>query len=131
MANFETEVYELLKLFDSSPPKRSATALRLPSEAGPSSRFCRESHDVLTFLTTRLLISWFLVKYHSEVKFFLFSKSGNVYCCSIVSDSARDFATVLRDTCGPYVLQRRRNEYSFNCQNKACFPRIYLSILHK
>ena len=30
----------------------------------------RESHDVLTFLTTRLLISWFLVKYHSEMKCF-------------------------------------------------------------
>ena len=29
-----------------------------------------ESHDVLTFLTTRLLISWFLVKYHSEMKCF-------------------------------------------------------------
>ena len=51
-------------------PKRSAIALWLPSEAGPSSRFRRESHDVLTFHTTRLPISWFLVKYHSEMKVF-------------------------------------------------------------
>ena len=76
MANFETEVYELLKLFSlvqaimNMTPKRSAIALRLPSEAGPSSRFCRESHEVLPFLTTRLPISWFLVKYHSEMKCF-------------------------------------------------------------
>ena len=49
------------------------------------------------------------------------------------SQAARDFSTVLRDTCRPYVLQSRRNElkYSFNCQNRACFLRIYLSILHK
>ena len=49
------------------------------------------------------------------------------------SESARDFATVLRDTCRPYVLQIRRNElkYGFNCQNHACFPGIYLSILHQ
>ena len=30
-------------------PKRSAIALRLPSEAGPRSRFRRESHDVFNF----------------------------------------------------------------------------------
>ena len=39
-------------------------------QAGPSSRFsrfCRESHDFSTFLTTRLLMSWILGKYHSEM----------------------------------------------------------------
>ena len=30
-------------------PKRSAIALRLPSEAGPRSRFRRESNDVFNF----------------------------------------------------------------------------------
>ena len=45
--------------------KRSAIAFRLPSEAGPSSRFCRESQDVLTFHTTRLPVSWFF----SEISF--------------------------------------------------------------
>ena len=44
------------------------------------------------------------------------------------SQAARDLATVLRDTCRPYVLQMRNG---FNCQNHACFPGIYLSILHK
>ena len=40
------------------------------------------------------------------------------------SQGARDFATVLRDTCPPYGLQMQRNEfkYGFNCQNHACFP---------
>ena len=56
-------------------------------EACRSSRFCCESHDFLTFLTTRLPISWFLVKYHSEMKCFFVKKNGNVYCCWIVSDS--------------------------------------------
>ena len=53
--------------------------------------------------------------------------------CPRESPAARDFATVLRDACRPYVLQMRRNElkYGFNCQNPAGFPRIYLSILHK
>ena len=75
MSNFETEVYEpfeaflLVQAIMNMTPKRLAIALRLPSE-GPSSRFCRESHDVLPFLTTRLPISWFLVKYHSEMKCF-------------------------------------------------------------
>ena len=44
-----------------------------PLQAGPSSRFsrfCRESHDFLTFLTTRLPISWILKKHHSEMKHF-------------------------------------------------------------
>ena len=74
IANFEKEVYEFLKLFDSSSSinmtKTSAIAFGLPSEAGPSSRFCREFHDLLSFLTTRLPISWFLVKFHSEMKCF-------------------------------------------------------------
>ena len=37
--------------------------------------------------------------------------------------SARNFATVLRDTCRPYVLQMRRNElmYGFYCQNPLVF----------
>ena len=43
-------------------------------EACRSSRFCCESHDFLTFLTTRLPISWFLVKYHSEMKCFFVKK---------------------------------------------------------
>ena len=39
------------------------------------------------------------------------------------SQAARHFLTVLRDTCRPYALQRRRNElkYSFNCQNMFVF----------
>ena len=55
MANLETEVYELLiKAFlliqaINMTPKRSAIALRLPSEAGPRSRFRRESNDVFNF----------------------------------------------------------------------------------
>ena len=36
-----------------------------------------ESQDFLTFLSTRLPISWFLVKYHSEWNFSLFNKNGN------------------------------------------------------
>ena len=55
MANFETEVYEFLNLF---------------SLVQASSRYCRDSHNFLTFLTTRLPISWFLGKYHSEMKCF-------------------------------------------------------------
>ena len=51
--------------------KRSAIALRLLIEAGPSSRFCREYHDVLNFFKTGLPISWFLVKCHPEKKFFV------------------------------------------------------------
>ena len=42
--------------------------------ASLSSRFCCESHDFLTFLTTRPPISWFLVKYHSEMNCFVQSK---------------------------------------------------------
>ena len=102
------------------------------SQADTSSRFCHEYHDVLTFLMTRLPISWFLVKYHSEIKcFFVPQKRA---CLSMprigtcTTPSAGDFATVLHDTCRLYVLQMRRNElkYGFNCQNHACFPRIYL-----
>ena len=39
------------------------------------------------------------------------------------SQAARHFSTVLRDTCRPYALQRRRNElkYSFNCPNMFVF----------
>ena len=52
---------------------------------------------------------------------------------SCTMPSARDFATVLRDTFWPYILQIQWNElkYGFYCQNPACFPWIYLSILHK
>ena len=53
--------------------KRSAIALRLPSWLKLT--ILSESHDFLTFLTTRLPMSWFLVKYHSEIKcFFVQSK---------------------------------------------------------
>ena len=49
-------------------PKRSAIALRLPSEAGQSSRFCRESHDVLTFHATRLpVLEMFLCSIKTEI----------------------------------------------------------------
>ena len=49
------------------------------------------------------------------------------------SQATREFATVLRDTWRLYFLQMRRNglNYVLNCQNHACFSRIYLSILHK
>ena len=74
-------------------------------QAGLSSRFswlCLESLDILTVLTTRLPIPWFL----------RLNKNVNVYCCLIViellrltqriasftTSSPRDFATVLRDT---------------------------------
>ena len=71
--------------------------------------FCLASLDVLTVLTTRLLIPWFLGKYE---EFPWLNKNGNVDCCLIVIDllrltqriasfttsSPRDFATVLRDT---------------------------------
>ena len=56
MANFGTEVYEFLNLF---------------SLVQVSSRYCRDSRNFLTFLTTRLTISWFLGKYHSETEMFL------------------------------------------------------------
>ena len=89
--------------------RRSATAFRLPNWAWSklTIRFCLDSHDFSTFLTTRLPISWFLAKY---------IKKGNVYRCRIAIDSpyvnpgscsvqpsARDgdFGTVLRDTCRP------------------------------
>ena len=43
------------------------------------------------------------------------------------------FARHLILLCQPYVLQMQRNElkYGFYRQNHACFPRIYLSVLHK
>ena len=44
--------------------------LLFSSQVGPSSRFFHESHDFFTFLPTRLPVSWFLVKYHSEMKCF-------------------------------------------------------------
>ena len=49
-------------------------------QACPSSRFCRDSRDFLNFshgLTTRLLISRFFGKYHSEMLLFL-NKNRNV-----------------------------------------------------
>ena len=98
--------------------KRSAIALRLPL-AGPSSQFCLASHEFLTFLTTRLPISWLLAKYHSEMKCFFVQYFDSIlcflYCCWIVIDSPhkprelqcttvskrlRD-GQVLRDTCPP------------------------------
>ena len=87
--------------------RRSATALGLPNWSKLTVRFCLDSHDFSTFLTTRLPISWFLAKY---------IKKGNVYCCLIAIDSPHvnpgscsvqpsardgDFGTVLRDTCRP------------------------------
>ena len=52
MANFETslwtfEAFWLVQAINMT--KRSAIALRLPIEAGPSSRFCREYHDFYIF----------------------------------------------------------------------------------
>ena len=63
----------------------------------------------------------------------LLNRNWSSSCKRRESQAARDFATVLRDTCRPYFLQMRRNKskYANNCQNHACFPRIYLSILHK
>ena len=59
MANFETEVYEFLKLFNLS--RRALDSV--------------VSHHFLTFLKTRLPVSWLLGKYHSEMKcFFVASK---------------------------------------------------------
>ena len=84
------------------------------SQAGSSSRFClmipHESHNFLLLLNH----NWFSSCNRQE------------------SQAARDFATILQDTC-PYGLQMQRNElkYGFNCQNHACFPGMYLSILHK
>ena len=42
--------------------RRSAIALRLPNWSKLTVRFCLDSHDFLTSLTTRLPISWFLAK---------------------------------------------------------------------
>ena len=58
MANFETEVYELFKLLTrpgGKHDKKVNNILLFESQAGPmaSSRFCYESQDFLTFLTTR------------------------------------------------------------------------------
>ena len=74
MANLETEVYELLKLFETSDiikhdEEISNCACSSTPQAGPSSRFCQFfnfSHG----LTTRLPISRFFGKYHSEMLFF-------------------------------------------------------------
>ena len=90
----------------------------------------------LPCLTTRLPISRFLGKYHSETKCLLLLNRNWLSSCIIRGESqvdARNFATVLRDTCQPYVLQMGRNKSKcdFNCQNQTCFPQIHLSILHK
>ena len=57
-------------------------ALRLPSWSKLT--ILPESHDFLTFLTTRLPILWFSVKYHSEMKCFFVNKNSNIYCCWII-----------------------------------------------
>ena len=90
LANWETEVYELLKLFDSSGDKHDEKDQQLlfDSQAGTSSRFCHESHDLLTFLMTRLPISWFLVKYRSEIKCF-FVPQKRARLLSLNHDSPR------------------------------------------
>ena len=133
MANFETVslwAFEAFWLVQAIMTERSAIVLRLPSWSKLTN---------WAFLTARPPVSWFLGKYHSEIKcFFVRYWNRNVYCCWIVrkrreSQAARDLATVLPDTCRPYVLQMRRNEskYANNCHNQACFPRIHLSILHR
>ena len=63
--------------------------------------------------------------------FSLCIKTLGIASCTM--PSARDFVTVLRDTFWPYILQMQWNElkYGFYCQNPACFPWIYLSIVHK
>ena len=101
----QNEVFWLVQAINMT--RRSAIALRLPNWSKLTVRFCLDSHDFLTVLTTRLPISWFLAKY---------IKKGNVYCCWIVIDSPHvnpgncsvqpsardgDFGTVLRDTCRP------------------------------
>ena len=46
-----------------------------------------ESHDFLSFLTTRPPISWFFRNIILKWNVSLFNKNGNVYCWWIVSDS--------------------------------------------
>ena len=76
MANFETEFMHFWSFLTRPGDKHDegiSKCTSTPLQAGPSSRFsrfCRESHDFLTFLTTRLPISWILKKHHSEMKHF-------------------------------------------------------------
>ena len=57
-----------------------------------------------------------------------------ILCCRkfiVIFGSSKLFIEqllALAAECRLYVLQMRRNElkYGFNCQNHACFPRIYL-----
>ena len=135
MANFETEVYEFLKLFNLS--RRALDSV--------------VSHHFLTFLTTRLPVSWLLGKYHSEMKCFFFASKRkcllllnrnignsphvNAENCKLyngASKRVRDgFARHLKSLWRPYVLQLRRNELKcgFFRQNSSYCARIYILIL--
>ena len=73
--------FETFWLVQAIMTKRSAFALRLPNWS---------KLTIWAFLTARLPISWFLGKYHSEMKcFFALYWSRNVYCCWIVIDPPR------------------------------------------
>ena len=62
--------------------------LTLFSLVEASSRYCRDSHNFLTFLTTRLQISWFLGNIILKRNVSWLNQNGNVYCCSIVPDNS-------------------------------------------
>ena len=134
--------------------KRSAIVLLFDSQAGPSSWFSCDMppwvSGFLTFLSTRLPISCFLVKYHSEMKCFfiewkrkcsqLLNYNGFSLCikspriASYTTPSAIDFATVLWDTSNAakwvkvWLLLSKPSFFQFFI-NKALPPSN--SILHK
>ena len=90
-------------------PKRSAIALRLPSEAGPRSRFRLESNDVFNFSHGKApnLMVFSVISFWNEKRKCLLLRNCKWFssCKPRESQATRDFARMLRDTCCPYVLQ--------------------------
>ena len=119
LANLETNVYELLlKLFDSSGDKHDEKISNCSSttrQAGTSSRFCHESHDKTPNLMVFSEISFWNKMFLCSIKTGMFTvaesrfssclSTPRIGCCT--TPSARDFTTVLHDTCRLYVLQMR------------------------
>ena len=89
-----------------------------------------KTHNVMVFREISFWNEMFLRSILKRKWLLLLNRNWFSTCKRRESQAATDFATVLPDTCRPYVLQMRRNEskYANNCHNHACFPRIYLSI---
>ena len=141
MANFETEFMHFWSFLTRPGDKHDegiSKCTLTPLQAGPSSRFsrfCRESHNFLTFLTTRLPISWILKKTSFWNETFLrLNKSGNVYCFWIVID-CRQLETSRRFCETLNIALRLLVGHMFPKWVEVPLlptkPQIYLSILHK